>query len=113
MPSLAAIALALPGVDEGIACAGTALESRTHVANRKAFLYVSADCVRLELDRSVAEARKRGGQVGAGGWTKLAMDGLPPATDLKRWIAESHGLIGAGSPGKRSSGSESAGPKRS
>jgi hypothetical protein len=47
----------------------------------------------LKLDRSVAEARERGAEVGAGGWTKLALDRLPPLPILRRWIAESHEIM--------------------
>ena len=96
MSSLASIAVALPGVEQGIACAGTALESRTYSVNKKAFLFVSREHARLKLDRSAAEARKRGAEVGVGGWTKLSLDELPPPSILRRWIAESHELIGRG-----------------
>ena len=103
MTRIAAVALALPGVEQGIACAGTALESRTYRVNRKAFLFVSKDHARFKLDRSIADARKRGADVGGGGWTKVALDELPPPAVLKRWIAESHGLMSGGRASKRSS----------
>src|SRR5689334_24763909 len=96
MSKLAAIALALPGVEQGIACAGTALESRTYLVEKKAFLFVSREHARLKLGSSIADARKRGAEVGSGGWTKLALSELPPAAVLRRWIAESHELVGGG-----------------
>ncbi len=96
MTNLAAIANALPGVTEGIACAGTSLESRTWKVNEKAFLFVSKKEARLKLESSIAEARKLGVAVGANGWAKFALDAPPPAVVLKRWIAESHAAMGGG-----------------
>jgi len=104
--NLAAIALALPGVEQGIACAGTALESRTFRVNEKAFLFVSREHARLKLDRSLADARKRGADVGAGGWTKLNLDALPPTSILRRWIAESHELLSS-KPAAKKDGAQS------
>ena len=102
MPSLAEIARALPGVQQGVACAGTALESRTFQVQGKAFLFVSKEHARFKLGPSIGAARARGAQVGAGGWTKIALDALPPQTVLRTWIAESHGLIGGSAkPAKR------------
>ena len=101
MSKLTSMALAFPGVGQDVACAGTALESRTFTVHRKAFLFVSGKCVRLKLDRSIAEARRHGAQVGLAGWAKVASDALPPAAVLKRWIAEGHGLIGGGATRKR------------
>ena len=95
--SLGSIALALPGVDEGIACAGTALESRTYRVGTKAFLFVSAKCARFKLSASTAEAKRLGCDVGANGWVKLALEAMPSASVVRRWIVESHGLV-AGSP---------------
>ena len=112
MTKLASIALALPDVDQGIACAGTALESRTYSVGRKAFLFVSGDSLRLKLDRSIAEARKHSAQVGAGGWTRVSLDALPPVPVLRRWIAESHGLIGGRPTGKKSTAAKGPARKR-
>jgi len=95
MIDLEALARELPEVEIGIACAGTALESRTYRVKGKAFLFVSREHLRLKLERSIGEARQHGAEVGAGGWTKLALDALPSRATLKRWIAESHGLLGA------------------
>ena len=93
MLNLATIALALPNVEQGIACAGTALECRTYQAKRKSFLFVSKDQARLKLDASASEARKLGFTVGSTGWVAISLDALPAAAVLKRWIAESHALV--------------------
>ncbi|HEX6885999.1 MAG TPA: hypothetical protein VF530_21675 [Planctomycetota bacterium] len=93
MLDLAKIALALPDVEQGIACAGTALESRTYRTGKSAFLFVSAKDARLKLEASAAEARKLGFQVGTGGWVKLSLEALPAAAVLRRWVAESHALV--------------------
>lgn len=96
MKQLLQIASALPDVEQGIACAGTSLESRTFHVKGKAFLFISREHARLKLAASADEARGHGADVGTGGWTKLSLDALPPPAVLKRWIAESHGLVGGG-----------------
>lgn len=105
VPDFEALTRALPEVEVGIACAGTALESRTYRVKGKAFLFVSREHLRLKLESSIGEARQHGAEVGTGGWTKLALDALPSGALLKRWIAESHALLGTNAPRK-------AGPKR-
>jgi len=93
-------AKALPDVGEGVACAGTSIETRTFTVHGKAFLFVGAKNLRLKLVRSAGEAgdfAKRPGsaiQIGAGGWTTIRLaDGEVPADAvLRRWVAESHAL---------------------
>lgn len=97
MASLGSIALALPDVEEGIACAGTSLESRTYSVKKRNFLFVSGKEARLKLSKSAAEAKRLGCEVGANGWVKLPLDAMPPAAVVRRWIAESHDLVAAGS----------------
>jgi hypothetical protein len=101
MTNLAAIALALPGVEQGVACAGTALESRTYRVGKKSFLFVSKDQARLKLEASAPEARKLGFVVGANGWVTLPVAALPPAAVVERWIAESHSSMSGGPAGTR------------
>jgi len=93
MADLAAIAESLPNVASGVACVGTALESRTFTTNKKAFLFVSQNDVRLKLAASSADAKKAGFDVGVNGWVKLPLAELPAAATLKKWIAESHALM--------------------
>ncbi len=93
MADLAALAAALPGTEQGIACAGTALESRTFHIRRKTFLFLSKRQARLKLDASAPEARALGLPVGANRWVTLQLDALPATSVLKRWIAESHSLF--------------------
>jgi hypothetical protein len=64
MVDLATAARSLPDVVEGIACAGTKLESRTFATNAKTFLFVSAQEARLKLDASAAAAKRLGFEVG-------------------------------------------------
>lgn len=99
MVDVAAIARRLPDVELGIACAGTRLESRTFAVRGKAFLFLSATCVRLKLCASADDARHRNIEVGKNGWAKLAPDALPPTAVLARWIAESHALLAGASGG--------------
>ena len=103
MADLRAIALALPDVEQGLACAGTALESRTYNVRKKSFLFVSNSQARLKLDASAAEARKLGFGVGANGLVTLPLEQLPVAAVVKRWISESYGLIAEGSASKAKS----------
>lgn len=100
MTTIDKLALALPDVERGVACAGTTLESRTFRVKGKAFLFVSREHVRLKLERSSAEARKHGAEVGAGGWTKLALGAVPAQAILKRWIGESYELLATGAAQK-------------
>jgi hypothetical protein len=93
MIDLATLATSLPDVTEGVACAGTALESRTYSTNKKAFLFLSEKEVRLELDASGAAAKALGFAVGANGWARLPIDALPSASVLKKWVRESHALM--------------------
>jgi hypothetical protein len=103
MIALRELALALPDVKEGIACAGTALERRTIKTRNKAFLFVGAADAMLKLQASLAEAAKLAAKqpgrykVGANGWVKLAFSAKePPQLDVaKRWIAESYALMTA------------------
>lgn len=93
MADLTAIAASLPNVTSGVACLGTALESKTFTTNKKAFLFVSKKDARLKLAASTAEAKAAGFDVGANGWVKIPLTGLPAAATLKKWIAESHALM--------------------
>ncbi len=99
-------ALALADVDEGIACAGTALESNTFRVKKKAFVFVGRKdggiTIRLKLAASIPEAKKLADKspsiygVGAGGWVSAklgASDPAPPRGVLERWIRESHALM--------------------
>jgi|SRR5262245_5302344 len=99
MADLGRIALALPEVERGIACAGTQLESRTYQTGKKAFLFVAKKQARLKLGESAQHARKLGFEVGANGWVTLPLDALPAVSVVKRWIAESHALVSK--PGRR------------
>lgn len=91
--AMRALALTYPAAEEGVACAGTAVESRTIKAKGKAFLFLGAKDVRLKLGASAAEAKRLGADVGAHGWTKFAADAAPPLPVVERWIDESYRLL--------------------
>ena len=93
---LRSTALKLPDVTLGIACKGTALESTTYNANKKAFLFVGPKDARLKR---------------AAGWTKIDLAAPPSDADVRAWVAESHALI-AGEP-KKPAKKKSAARKRS
>jgi hypothetical protein len=81
------------GVERGVACAGTALESTTYRVGKKAFLFVRKGEIRLKLGASLEDARKRGHEVGKQGWVKIVLkEGAPPG-QLDAWIAESYRLM--------------------
>ena len=103
-----------PGVEPGVACPGTKIESTTYNVHGKSFLFVRSAPdrteLRLKLAASVAEAtalaRKdpQGFTVGSQGWTKIVfLTGQAPAKNLlERWIDESHALFAtAKAPAKK------------
>ncbi len=101
MQALRKAALRYPGTEEGVACEGTPIESRTVKARNKAFLFLTVGHARLKLRESLPEAIKLAQkkpdqlQVGSGGWVKasLSADGSTPLDVLERWIGESYRLI--------------------
>ena len=102
MQALRKFALRLPQSEEGVACEGTALESRTIKTQSKAFLFLRSTEARLKLGKSLKEATKLAAKepekyrVGAGGWVLVKFDDATDPLDvLQRWVAESHGLFGA------------------
>ncbi len=98
-------ALQKPGVVEGVACQGTALESATFGVGKKVFLFVrkmdGIQELRLRLTESQAEARKLASAhpdsyaIGAQGWAKVMFgtDGTPSIALLERWIEESYRAV--------------------
>lgn len=118
MQALRKFALRLPNTEEGVACEGTALESRTIRTGNKAFLFLRPKDARLKLAGSLKEAAARAAKepdryvVGTGGWILVKFN---DATDsigvLERWIAESHTLLGAGKPAKRAAKRAAAKPR--
>src|SRR5262245_23155435 len=92
---LKAIAARLPQVEKGVACEGTSLEATTFKANKKAFLFLGKGHARFKLKESVTQARKAGCEVGAGGWTKMALgpEDAPPVKLIEKWIEESYRLM--------------------
>lgn len=108
--ALAKIAAALAGAEEGIACKGTAVESRTYKLGGKAFLFLRRGNAMVRLRGSLPEAQRLSSEqpstfrAGSGGWTTIKWqdgDALPMAL-LARWIAESHKGY-AEEPGPRAS----------
>jgi hypothetical protein len=101
MQALRRAALRYPGTEEGVACEGTPIESRTVKARNKAFLFLTIGHARFKLRDSLPEATKLAQkrpdqiQVGSGGWVKagLSADGSTPLDVLERWIGESYRLM--------------------
>ena len=101
MKTLRELALRYPEAEEGIACAGTAIEKRTIKVRNKAFLFLGMDDAMLKLGDSLAEAAKLAAKepelckTGAKGWVtvKIDADASPPLDVLARWIDESYRLL--------------------
>jgi hypothetical protein len=101
MKALRALAMKYPDVEEGIACKGTAVECATFKVGGKAFLFVGRADIRLKLDKSLREVAKLAQKAperfhaGVGGWIKVTFsDDEPlPLANVKRWLAESYGLM--------------------
>ncbi len=114
MQVLRRAALRYPGTEEGVACEGTPIESRTVKARNKAFLFLTIGHARFKLRDSMPEATKLAQkrpdriQVGSGGWVKASLnaDGSTPIEVLERWIGESYrlmaGPVAAGGKTKKS-----------
>jgi hypothetical protein len=106
---LAEAASRVPGITTSIACAGTALESKTFVVSNKTLLFLGSKEARLKLNASIDEAKKMSMKfgdiirVGSGGWVAIRLRDGPElsATCLRRWVKESHGLF-KGASKKRS-----------
>jgi hypothetical protein len=100
MQVLLQYALSLPETEDGIACAGTALESITVKTKKKAFLFIRATEARLKLADSQKEAAAMAARqpetysVGANGWVLIRFEGPAayPLDVLKRWVHESYSL---------------------
>lgn len=96
------------GVEAGVACAGTAIESRTLKVGGKAFAFFRPGNIMLKLGASLPEAKAKAAaeptrfRAGAGGWVTVLLDGgaLPVAL-LQRWLDESHALFAAATPKPR------------
>jgi hypothetical protein len=106
MKAMRAVALKLAGVEEGVACEGTAIEKRTVKVNGKAFLFLGVGDALLKLEGSLPAATKLATKapdryrVGKGGWVKIVFsdDDAPPMGVVTKWIAESHSLASAPKP---------------
>jgi hypothetical protein len=104
MDALWAAATRHPRVEAGVACARTAVESRTAKVGGKAFLFLRPQDARFKLAASAAEASRKGSgcKVGAGGWCHVVLvaEDAPPLDVMERWIAESYALMAAPAAGK-------------
>jgi hypothetical protein len=94
MRALRAHALRHAGVEEGVACEGTALESRTVKVRGKAFLFLRSGDARLKLGPSLAQAKRTPGcKAGAGGWVHVTFEAGPALGTLKTWVDESYAQL--------------------
>ena len=94
-------ALRHPGVEESVACKGTAVESSSFKVGGKAFLFLRSGTAMLKLEKSKSEAIELARRsphlckTGSGGWTTVALtepSELEPGL-LESWIAESYALF--------------------
>ncbi len=116
--ALRSIALKLPDTAEGIACAGTAVESLTITIRGKAFLFIRSEDARFKLKDSLPAATKFAAAhpdiltAGIGGWMKLihSLKGAPPRATLAKWIAESYSLVNPPRPTRTAPRSASGHP---
>jgi hypothetical protein len=96
------------GVEQGVACKGTAAECTTYKINKKAFLFVRPKAAMVKLGASVPEAATLEAtapkvyRVGSGGWVTITLNGTESADAnvLERWIAESYTLYATTAPPK-------------
>jgi hypothetical protein len=96
---LRAYALRHPDTDEGLSCAGTALERATVRVKGKAFVFLGAGELRLKLGDSLAEAQRLQAAdpdhvtAGSGGWVKVILRDDEDLPRLERWVDESLALL--------------------
>ena len=101
MKTLRDLALRYPEAEEGIACAGTAIEKRTIKVRNITFLFLGKADAMLKLTDSLPEAAKLAAKepatykAGANGWVtvKFDADRSPPLDVLAAWIDESYRLL--------------------
>jgi hypothetical protein len=100
-------AIRLPDVEEGVACEGTAAESRTFKIGKKAFLFLRPAALMLKVDGSAEDVRRLASKdsryrIGAGGWVTVTLGSLtsPPLPLISRWMNESYRGMAA-SKGKK------------
>ncbi len=98
------LAHAHANVQQGVACAGTSLESLTFCVGKKAFLFVAArdDSLQLRFKlgpslaamKALADNDPEHFEAGKAGWCKatFAQARPPSQKQLKLWIAESYTL---------------------
>lgn len=116
MDALWAAATRHADVEEGIACAGTAIETRTAKVRGRAFLFLRKEDARFKLGASIADASKPGSgcKVGKGGWCHVVLGAAdaPPLGVMTPWIDESYALMaGPGGTKSASNASSKAGSK--
>lgn len=107
LEALRALALALPGVAEGLSCAGTPVEKRAFQARGKTFLHLGLSkghvVALLKLRDSLPEAHSVAAsaphrcKVGANGWVTLTLPpDEPPQAGVEEWLHESYRVLGEG-----------------
>jgi hypothetical protein len=91
MQALRKFAAQLPDTEEGVACEGTALESRTVRTAGKAFLFLRPNEARLKLGASLKDAAVRASRkpdryvVGSGGWVRVTFDDSTDPLRTRWW----------------------------
>lgn len=101
LDAMAQHALQYPEVTEGLACAGTAIESRTIITGKKAFLFLRRKEVRMKVGDSFPQLQQLEAahpdqyEAGKAGWIKITLEAGadPAASDWRRWIDESFRLL--------------------
>jgi predicted DNA-binding protein (MmcQ/YjbR family) len=117
--SLRELALRYPEAQEGVSCAGTALEKPTVMVRNKAFLFLGKADVMVKLRDSLADAarlaEKEPGRykAGAHGWVTVTFsDGkAPPLELLEKWIDESYRAIANKPTAKKTAARKTAAKK--
>jgi hypothetical protein len=99
---LARFAASLDRVTESVACRGTALEKITYQVRGKNFLFLGRTDLMMKLRDGLEEAAELANaapeavRVGKHGWVTFVPANASRDTRdrLKRWIAESHAVVG-------------------
>jgi hypothetical protein len=101
LEEMAQFALRYPDATAGLACAGTAIESRTALTSKRAFVFLRRKEFRMKVGASFAEVEALAAahpdqyEAGKNGWIKVTLEtgADPTAEQWQRWIDESFRLM--------------------
>ena len=101
LDTIATFSLGYPDATEGTSCAGTAIESRTVLTGKRAFVFLRRKELRMKVGDSFAEVEALAAahpdryEAGRNGWIKVTLEaGADPTPEQwQRWVDEAFRLM--------------------